>query len=123
MPEDVPTPVPFHYIKSNLFRVLHADGALGNVTPGGLIFVGFYSERAPIPQMMVHEITDVGQVGPERTEERISKKGIIREVDVGAIMSVETAEHLVVWLQEKIDLVHKLRKTAGLEKDNNAPVH
>ena len=121
MPDETPTVVPFHYIKSNLFRVVHTDGALGNVTPGGLIFVGFYSERGPIPQVMVHEVTEAGQVGPERQDERVSKKGIVREVEVGAMMSAETATSFIAWLQEKIDLIHKLRKTAELEKPKNAP--
>ncbi len=120
MPEEPPTVVQFHYIKSNFFRVLHVDGAVGNVTPGGLIFVGFYNERAAIPQVMIHEVTDAGQVGIERQGERVGKKGIVREVEVGAMMSAETATSLIAWLQEKIDLIHKLRKTAGLEKSQNA---
>jgi hypothetical protein len=122
MSEEMPTSVPFHYIKSNSFRVIHTDGAVGNVTPGGLIFVGFYSERSAIPQMMVHEITEGGQVGSEHLEERVSKKGIVREVEVGATMSVEVAQTIVAWLQERIDLIHKLRKTAELGK-TDAAVH
>jgi hypothetical protein len=121
MPEETPTIIPFHYIKSNFFRVIHTDGALGNVTPSGLIFVGFYSERAAIPQMMVHEITETGQIGAEHQDERVTKKGIVREIEVGATMSVETAISFIAWLQEKIDLVQKLRKTAELEKTTTAP--
>jgi hypothetical protein len=127
MPDEEPTKVPFHYIKSNVFRVLHADGAVGSVTPGGLIFLGLYSERAPIPRLMTHEITDAGQVGPERVDERISKKGVVREVEVGAMMSAETATQVIAWLQEKIDLIHKFRTTGqkdkGERKDDDAAVH
>jgi hypothetical protein len=122
MAENTPT-VSFHYIKSNLFRVLHTDGAIGGITPSGLIFVALYNERAPIPQIMVHEITESGQVGTEHQDERVGKKGVVREIEVGAMMSVETATSLVKWLQEKIDLVQKLKKTAALEKDNDASVH
>jgi hypothetical protein len=114
-----PTSVPFHYIKSNEFRVLHADGAIGNVTPSGLLFLGFYSERAALPQMMVHEVTEDGQVGIERLDERVGKKGIVREIEVGAILSVETAVSLVAWLQERIELIRTLRKTAGSDKETN----
>ena len=120
MPDEAPTVVPFHYIKSNFFRVAHADGVVGNVTPAGLIFMGFYSERGPIPQMMVHEITEAGQVGPERLDERVSKKGVVREVEIGTMMSAEVAVSFVAWLQEKIDLIHKLRKTAELDKPQDA---
>jgi len=124
MPEDAPTTVPFHYIKGNFFRVIHADGAIGSVTPAGLIFVSLYSERAAIPQIMVHEITETGQVGSEHLEERVAKKGIVREVEIGAMMSIETAASIVKWLQEKIDLVQKLKNTAEAEKvGKHAPVH
>ena len=116
MPDETPTVVPFHYIKSNFFRVAHADGVVGSVTPAGLIFIGFYSERGPIPQVMVHDITEAGQVGSERTEERISKKGVVREVELGTMMSAEVATSFIAWLQEKIDLIQKLRKTAEQEK-------
>ena len=120
MSEEMPASVPFHYIKSNLFRVIHTDGAVGNITPSGLIFVGLYSERAAIPQIMVHDVTESGQVGSERVSERVSKSGIVREVEVGATMSVETAATLITWLQEKIDIVQKLRKTAELGKTDAA---
>ncbi|MGC2246711.1 MAG: hypothetical protein WA609_08915 [Terriglobales bacterium] len=120
MSEEMPSSVPFHYIKSGLFRVIHTDGAIGNVTPSGLIFVGLFSERAVIPQIMVHDVTDGGQVGPERMSERVGKSGVVREVEVGATMSVETATTLIAWLQEKIDIIHKLRKTAELGKTNAA---
>lgn len=121
MNDETPSLIPFNYIKSNSFRVLHVDGAIGSITPAGLIFVSLYSERNAIPQIMVHEITESGQVGIEHQEERVGKKGIVREVEVGAMMSVETATALVAWLQERINLVQKLRKTAG--EAQNAPLH
>lgn len=121
MPDDTPTVVPFHYINSNFFHVLHTDGIIGSVTPSGLMFLGLYSERAAIPQMMVHEITEAGRVGAEHQEERISKKGVVREVEVGATMSVETATSVIPWLQEKVDLVHKLKTTDSAKAKDDAP--
>jgi hypothetical protein len=119
MSDETPNTVPFHYIKSNLFRVLHADGIVGGPTPNGLIFLGFYSERAAIPQITVHEITEGGQVGAERPDERVSKKGIVREVEIGATMSVETATSVITWLQEKVDLIQKVRKAAEIGRVQN----
>ncbi len=124
MPDEMPTVVPFHYIKSGFFRVLHTDGIIGSVTPNGLIFLGLYSERAAIPQTMVHEITESGRVGAEHPDERVGKKGIVREVEVGATMSVETATSVIAWLQEKVDLIQKMRRTADSGKvADDAPVH
>jgi hypothetical protein len=125
MTEDTPTTVPFHYIKSNFFRVVHTDGAIGSVSPAGLIFVSLYSERVAIPQTMVHEITESGQVGLEHTEERVSKNGIVREIEFGALMSADTAAHLVSWLQEKIELLRKMQAAADAAKvgAHGDPVH
>lgn len=119
MSEEMPTSVPFHYIKSNLFRVIHVDGAVGSIAPSALIFVGLYSERSAIPQIMVHDVTETGQVGPERVSERVGKTGIVREVEIGATLSMETAITLVAWLQEKIDFIQKIRKHAEQEKAKN----
>lgn len=119
MSDQTPNAVPFHYIKSNFFHVSHTDGAIGNITPAGLIFVSFYSERAAIPQTMVHEITETGQVGSERLEERVSKKGIVRELEIGTIMSPETAQFLVTWLQEQISLIKQMRDTEKLESSRH----
>ena len=65
---------------------------------------------------MVHEITEGGQVGSERAEDRVGKKGIVREVEIGATMTAETAATVISWLQEKIELINKLRKAADSEK-------
>ena len=121
MPTDKTT-VEFHYIKSNAFRVVHMDGAMGGITPAGLIFVSLYSERPAIPQTMVHELTEEGQIGAERTEERVGKKGVVREIEIGAQMSVETAVNFVKWLQDRIELVKKL-KPAPEQEEKDASIH
>lgn len=92
----------FHYIKSNAFRVIHADGAWGGITPRLKIQMALYSERTPIPQQTIHQLTDAHTLGDELKEERISREGIIREVEAEVIMDIETAESLASFLNEKI---------------------
>jgi hypothetical protein len=128
MPEETPT-IQFNYIKSNFFRVAHVDGVLGNITPAGLIFISFYNERAAIPQSMVHAITEAGQVGDECKEKRVTKEGIVREIELGAVMSIETATSFMKWLEEKIFIAKKLRSGAenveeeGREKAKDGTLH
>ena len=100
----------FHYIKANQFRVIHVDGAYGGVTPRGLIHMSFYSERYPIPQVTAHYITAEGQLGDEIPEERVSRDGPIREIEVGVVIDVTTARALVEWLNEKIKLIETTQK-------------
>jgi len=94
-----PAKLKFHFIKSNGYRVIHADGMYGGITPRGGIFASVYNERPPIPEFTVNEITNTG-LGPEI--QRGSKDGIVREVEVGLLMSLETAESFHVWLGDKI---------------------
>lgn len=96
--------VRFHYIKSNAYRVVHADGIFGGPTPNGHIYVSFFSERGPIPTVVEHAATDLGGgralLGDQiRTE---GKEGIIREIEVGAMMTLDMAKKLHAWLGETI---------------------
>ena len=102
----------FEFIKSNLFRVIHADGAFGGLTPRLGIFINFYSERPPIPKVLVHRVSETsGVLGEEIREKRESKTGIVRESEVGVCVDVEVAKSLVVWLQDKIHAIEDARRT------------
>jgi hypothetical protein len=55
----------FHYIKSQFVRTVHADGAIGGITPHADIIVNFYSERQPIPKMVTQELKSDMTLGQE----------------------------------------------------------
>jgi len=124
MNESPPDHLRIEYIKSNQFRVVHADGAYGGPGPGLGIFLAFYSERLPIVKVVEHEVTPEGRLGPEIKEKRQSKEGVIREVEVGIALSVDVAKALALWLQEKIHQVEdaqtkiQLLQSAGLTKND-----
>lgn len=107
-PQDTGGPwVEFHYIKSNYFRVVHVDGAQGAVTPSLQIQMALFSERLPIPQRTVHELDDDGRLKTSAFESS-GKSGVVREVEVEAIMSIATAKSLVDWLQDRISQAEAL---------------
>lgn len=104
-----PSTLSFHYIKSTCFRVIHVDGALGGPLPSGRgVHLGLYSERAAIPQQVTHEIDSKGHVGREIPEQRLSRDGVVRELEVDAVMDVETAEAIRDWLSKNIALLKGL---------------
>jgi hypothetical protein len=80
----------------------HADGAYAGVTPQGLINLNFFSERVAIPKSSDFKITDNNLVGEHLGDSDDSKKGIIREFDVGVYMSIPVAKALTVVLLQKI---------------------
>jgi hypothetical protein len=96
-----PSKIKFHFIKANYFRAVHADGAFGGITPQGHVQMAVYSERRPIP-LEITNTFDGNQVGPEILEERVSKEGIVRELEVDLIMTVEVARSMQHWLEEQI---------------------
>ncbi len=101
-----PQEITFHYIKSNHYRVVHADGAWGGITPRGLIQINFYSERQAIARQTVHPLQGE-TLGEEIRERRQSRNGPVREIEVGAIMDLSSARSLRKWLDEKIGELEK----------------
>ena len=98
--------ITFNYIKSNHFRVVHADGVMGNETPGNDLFIGFYNERIPLPDALTYEIDEEGNLGKEILEERnVKTDGILREVEVGVVLDLDMAKALVLWLSSMIQQI------------------
>ncbi|MEB2346131.1 MAG: hypothetical protein OZ948_15490 [Deltaproteobacteria bacterium] len=105
-----PSKVRFHYIKSSDFRVVHVDGAHGGVTPSGYVQMSLYSERLPIPRVTVQAITPEGKLGTELADERVSRDGPVREVEICAVLDFATAVALRDWLGTQIDLLRALKE-------------
>lgn len=106
-----PSTVSFEYIKSADFRTVWADGAVGGVTPTGLIHFAVYSERPAIPRRQVFEVADDEgggkRLGPELLEKRVSRDGFVREMPVDVMLSVNVAESLAQWLMQQVEIVKK----------------
>jgi hypothetical protein len=101
--------IKFHYLKSHYFRVVHVDGALGGITPSGDIFFSLYNQRMPIPTLTVQPFAD-SALGPELMSERVIREGIVREVEVGVILTPLVASQLRDWLDEKISLIGQVEE-------------
>jgi len=108
----IPEKIRYNYIKSNYFRIVHVDGGHGGITPHGQIMFSVYNERAPIPQVTVHKIEKDGKIGEENRAERVSKEGLVREVEIGLLMDLSTAENIHRWFGQKIDELKGLLKQA-----------
>ncbi len=102
------TQVKFHQIKSNFFRVVHADGTWVSVHPLDLVHITFFSERAPLATEVIYNITDTGQLGPEDLAKRRSKSGYVREMEVDVVLNRATAAGLHNWLGEYLKGTVKL---------------
>lgn len=112
MPEDVSKPdskadapasddslVVIDYIKSNLFRVIHVDGAWGSVTPNGDIHIDLWNARQAIPKRIQLRPDESGDL---EVTDSIVRCDYVHEVEVGVVMSVDTARQFRDWLEEQI---------------------
>src|SRR5436305_1718500 len=91
--------ITFKYVRSNFYRVIHANGAFGGISGRGEIHIGFYSERPSFPDSSKMVISPAGQVGPEQFE---GSGYPIREIEVDVVVDLNTAKLLSLWLDSKI---------------------
>jgi hypothetical protein len=113
----LPSEVTFHYIKSNYFRVIHADGAMGGLTPRGELFFSIFNERSPLPDVTVQAV-EKGQLGKEIIEQRKVSDGIVRELEVGILMDSNVAKSLVSWLNERIRIAEEMKQNASISGES-----
>ena len=106
--KEVPKEVVSHYVKCEGFRTIHADGAIGGITPAGLFHISLYAERSPIPQLIRHKVTPEGKLGKEI--DRQGRPGLFRELQVDAIMTIQAARVLSEWLKKQLALIDKMEK-------------
>jgi len=114
---ELPSEVTFHYIKSNYFRVIHGDGAMGGLTPRGELFFSIFNERAPLPDVTVQAVEN-GQLGKEIIEQRKGSDGIVRELEVGIVMDSNVAKSLVLWLNERIKVAEEMKQAANIRGES-----
>jgi hypothetical protein len=90
----------FNYLKSSNFRVIHVDGAIGGLTPGGFVHMTVYSERVAIPKKVVHEVREDGSLGEEIKRESLN--GVVREMEADLIFNIDEAIALRDWLDNQV---------------------
>jgi hypothetical protein len=101
----LPLSIKFHYLKGSFFRVIHVDGAIGGLTPSRDVFVSLFSQRAALPRMIELAVLPAGGLGGEISRE--GKEGIVREMEVGIVMSANAAHDLATFLLEQVKAINE----------------
>jgi hypothetical protein len=119
MSENVPPNVlKFHYIKGNFFRVIHADGAIGGLTPNHGIFLSLFSERGAIPQVIEQAINADGSPGEPKV--RAGKDGLVREIEVGVMLNGRSAKGIAEWLLKQVQVLEASEPEQGMVSSSDA---
>ena len=59
LPPDTPERgIEFRYIRSNEFRTYHTDGVMGHWTPRGKLYLEGFTERAALPDAILHRVDE-----------------------------------------------------------------
>ena len=97
-----PIPLKVHFIKSSCFRVVHASGAWYGGDGQGNLHLTIFNERTAIPRMTVVNLDEQGQVLGEDLSQRLSKEGVIRELEVDIVFSIPSAVQFYRTLGENL---------------------
>jgi len=102
----------FHWIRSPLYRTVHASGVHGGAVPSGTgLHMALFHERGGIPHQTVNAVSDAGLVMDEIVSERVpefptvseGEPAITREVEVGIYLDWSAAEVLHRWLGQWVE--------------------
>jgi len=104
--------VNFKYFKSNFYRIIHANGVIGGLSRRGEIHIGFYSERPGFPDSA--KLT-ISQIEPAMSEQIEGGDKYIREIEVDAVVDLNTAKQIRTWLDTQIKLMEASLTAADFE--------
>nr|WP_281719669.1 hypothetical protein [Nitrosomonas nitrosa] len=93
----------FYYEKAKQFRVIHADGVHGGLTPRMNIHMAVFSERNPIPQRETYLLGQDNILSREEKDLRVQKEGFFREVEADIVFSIDTARVVSKWLADRVE--------------------
>jgi hypothetical protein len=102
--------LPVHFIKSTSFRVIHANGVWYGGDNQRNLHLTFFNERNPLPKMMVVNLDENGAVLGEDESKRESKQGIVREMEVDIVLSLQVAMDLYKTLGENLKAIEEVMR-------------
>lgn len=98
----------FRYTYSVDHKDVRVDGALGGPSPrGDGISMSVYTEASTLPELVVHELTSDGHLGPEIQGEREPISSVDRRVHVTLHMRLADAKALHDWIGNQISMLEK----------------
>ncbi len=104
----MPKTVKIKYLKAHDFKTCLTTGVYGGLTGNGLINVNFFTDRAVIPDHQEVDIDDKGRtLGVPKD---FKDSDLVREVQFGTMMDINTAKIVVAWLDSKIEEYDRMLK-------------
>lgn len=101
--------IKFKYIFDDDFNPKYVNGAFGGSNPKGEISINFFLERPAVPVSQTHEVSSTGMIdlNPISQEPSDLSNSLVRFVQSGVILNLDTAKAISVWLQVQIAELEK----------------
>lgn len=105
--------VRFKYKFPDHYNPKYVNGAYGGIGPRGELVVNFYLERQPIPKEETYKVSEKGALGEpfDRTPEDLRSQ-IIRFVQTGVVLNLESAKSIHKWLGDHINNLEQAKGTS-----------
>lgn len=106
--------VTFKYQFADDYNPVYINGAYGGVGSRGEVVVNFYFERPPVMRSQTHELSVTGEIGEIVSQDPSSiDTQLIRFVQTGVAMNLDTAKRLHEWLGRHINTVEQFKETTS----------
>jgi hypothetical protein len=116
---EVQIQLPIHFIKSTQFRVIHANGVWFGGDMQQNLHLTFFNERNPIPRKLVLNVNSKGIILGEDITKRDTKEGVVREMEIDVVLSLQAAMELHKSLGENLKAFQKMK--SGKHKNESLP--
>ena len=106
---EVQIQLPIHFIKSTQFRVIHANGVWFGGDMQQNLHLTFFNERNPIPRKLILNVNSKGIILGEDIIKRDTKEGVVREMEIDVVLSLQAAMELHKSLGENLKAFQKMK--------------
>ena len=103
------------FVKSNFYRVVHADGAFGGLTASGHIRMAIYSEAQRLPDVITYSLTPGQGLAEVSRDPQLTARDMTRELEVDIVMTVDVARTVRDWLDGKVKELEALQHQTELQ--------
>jgi len=102
--------IKFKYKFRDDYNPVYVNGAYGGITPKGEIIANFFLERHAIPKKETLNIEEDNDTKRVEFEPGDLHDSLVRYVETGIVMNVDTAREIITWLQDKLQMIDDLNK-------------
>ncbi len=111
MSENIKNTIIIKYKFADDYNPCYVNGAYGGVGPRGEIVANFYLERQPIPKEETYGLAKGGRISaqPLSREPEDLRSIVIRFIETGVVLNLDSAKKVYSWLGEKIKALEEIQ--------------